>query len=72
MVQFACSAARAKPDTHRQSALVQCHVDKQGQMREMDNRDQIDVPQALQWPAKLGGILEECVLSLSNLRTARG
>lgn len=53
---------------------VTCHVDKQGQMREMDNREQIDLPQALQWPAKLrgGGVLKECVLSSSNLRTARG
>lgn len=35
---------------------VTCHVDKQGQMREMDNREQIDLPQALQWPAKLRGV----------------
>ncbi|KAK9953646.1 hypothetical protein ABG768_017624 [Culter alburnus] len=36
-------------------------MDKQGQMREMDNRDQTDLPQALQWPAKLrGGPKREC------------
>ncbi len=40
---------------HTPAAPVPCYVDKQSQMREMDNREQIDLPQALQWPAKLRG-----------------